>query len=243
MGFLLMTLQIYLMLGFQSLFGYLYIQLALLMAAFMLGMGLGSWWSLRSGGGPLRLLRLQAGAAACPLLLCAVLSGLGAVVGGAPTTLVSHLVFPLLALLAGVMGGYQFPLASRIYFGLGLTGLFQSPRRSATAQACVVPCSDHSDSQKTPHDAVAPQADEAPGPAKGGGEHEGSGGRQRSDPGVLYALDLVGAFFGSALLSLYLVPVFGFWGSACLASLLALLPVAVLAGCVHREWRPTLRKL
>jgi predicted membrane-bound spermidine synthase len=29
---------------------------------------------------------------------------------------ISQAVFPLLALLAGLMGGYQFPLASRIYF-------------------------------------------------------------------------------------------------------------------------------
>ena len=45
-GFTLMTLQIYLLLAFQSIYGYVYHQLAILIALFMAGIALGSWLSM-----------------------------------------------------------------------------------------------------------------------------------------------------------------------------------------------------
>jgi predicted membrane-bound spermidine synthase len=51
-----------------------------------------------------------------PLLLCALFILLERVRSLAVLLTTSQVVFPVLALMAGLMGGYQFPLASRIYF-------------------------------------------------------------------------------------------------------------------------------
>jgi predicted membrane-bound spermidine synthase len=64
----------------------------------------------------LRLTLLQLLAAWAPLLLYALFVLLESVRSLAALLTASQVVFPVLALLAGLMGGYQFPLASRIYF-------------------------------------------------------------------------------------------------------------------------------
>jgi predicted membrane-bound spermidine synthase len=48
---------------------------------------------------------LQVGAAIAPLLLCAVFQA------------VTPMAFPVLALLCGMLGGFEFPVASRIFSG------------------------------------------------------------------------------------------------------------------------------
>ena len=55
-------------------------------------------------------------AALAPLLLYALFVLLEGVRSLAALLTISQMVFPVLALMAGLMGGYQFPLASRIYF-------------------------------------------------------------------------------------------------------------------------------
>jgi spermidine synthase len=114
MGFCVMGLEILLLVGFQAIHGYVYHQLAILIAMFMAGIAAGSWWSLRSGGGMRRLAVLQIAAAAAPLLLCLALEALSR---AGPA-----MAFPALALLSGLLGGYQFPLASRIFFAAGARG-------------------------------------------------------------------------------------------------------------------------
>jgi spermidine synthase len=125
-GFTELGLEILLLLGFQALYGYVYHELTILVALFMVGVALGGWWALRSspnpGGASLRRdLRLLAGLqillAASPLLLYALLVQLGRVgsVGGQRAA--SEVLFPALALVAGLLGGFQFLLASRAYFG------------------------------------------------------------------------------------------------------------------------------
>ena len=42
-GFTLMALQIFLLLGFQAIYGYVYTELAILIGLFMAGIALGSW--------------------------------------------------------------------------------------------------------------------------------------------------------------------------------------------------------
>jgi spermidine synthase len=125
MGLTLIALEILLLLGFQAVYGYVYHQLAIVIAAFMVGMALGSWWALRRGAGTAeatpRELRALAGlqflAALAPLLLCGLLRPLADVTNPLGLFLVSQLLFPLLALLCGLLGGYQFLLASRVFFG------------------------------------------------------------------------------------------------------------------------------
>jgi len=73
-------------------------------------MAAGSWLGLRVPDGMLwrRLAVVQGIATAAPLMLCLTFEGLAR----APAIP----AFGLLAFLAGLIGGFQFPLASRIYF-------------------------------------------------------------------------------------------------------------------------------
>ena len=128
MGFTLMGLELLLLLGFQAIYGYVYHQLALLIAAFMLGIALGSWWALRRLGperatsgavkpGQLRLLgALQLVAAISPLLLYGLFKAFAQVGSGWELFVISQGLFPALSMMVGLLGGCQFPLASRIYF-------------------------------------------------------------------------------------------------------------------------------
>ena len=210
MGFTLLGLEVLLLLGFQALYGYVYQQLSILVAVFMVGMAAGAWLALRNTklGGPsgldvgwrraklcaprflipgdrraslcasqgfefLRLALLQLLAALSPLLLYALFGLLEGVRSLAALLTISQIVFPVLALIAGLMGGYQFPLASRIYFAR----------------------SDNSN----------------------------------RNPGMLYALDLLGACLGAVALSAYLLPVYGFLRTAMLMAVVNLAPAGLAA--------------
>jgi len=59
---------------------------------------------------------LQLLAAAAPLLLYALFVLLASVKSLRALLTLNPMVFPMLALMAGLMGGFQFPLASRLYF-------------------------------------------------------------------------------------------------------------------------------
>jgi spermidine synthase len=124
-GFTLIGLEVMLLLGFQAIYGYVYHQLAIVIAFFMAGMALGCWWRLRrSRSSPATLLDrkmlmlagLQIAAAFCPLLLYVLFSLLSGIRDPMGLTVVSQALFPVLALLSGLLGGYQFPLASEIFF-------------------------------------------------------------------------------------------------------------------------------
>jgi len=119
-GFTLMTLQIFLLLGFQSLYGYLYHQLAMLIALFMAGIALGNWLSMRRvrpGHAPpsraIAVVQLLLAVSAPAMML--VISALSQVSSRIATMLAAQLAFSGLAALGGVLGGYQFPLATAVY--------------------------------------------------------------------------------------------------------------------------------
>ena len=125
MGFTGLGLEILLLLGFQALYGYVYHELTILVALFMVGMAAGAWLKLRSSRGrralPARrellgLAGLQLLAAVSPLLLYGLLVELGRVGTAGGQRLASQILFPALALVAGLLGGFQFLLASRVYF-------------------------------------------------------------------------------------------------------------------------------
>jgi spermidine synthase len=59
---------------------------------------------------------LQILAALSPLILYLFFVSLGDIRSPFALLLVSQVLFPTLALLSGVLGGYEFPLASRIFF-------------------------------------------------------------------------------------------------------------------------------
>ena len=114
MGFTLIGLEMLLLLGFQAIYGYVYHQLAIVIAAFMTGIALGSWQAVRRP--PRRpmgaLAATQIVGALAPLALCLIFNAL------APSTFASQVLFPVMALASGAIGGYQFPVAA---------GLFGSP--------------------------------------------------------------------------------------------------------------------
>ena len=179
MGFTLMGLELLLLLAFQAIYGYVYQQLAIIIAGFMLGMAVGSWLGLRragSAGGTRdarRLFYLQILASVSPLVLYVLFEGLVAIKNPANVFLASQILFPVLGVLCGIFGGYQFAVATRIFFM--------------------------------------------------------NSGMRGTGPGTLYALDLTGACLGAVVLSMYLVPVFGFRETAWLMAAVNLAPAA-LAG-------------
>jgi len=124
MGFSLLGLEMLLLLGFQALYGYVYHQLAILVALFMVGMAVGARLGLPAAGQAVaatqpemrKLASLQVLAAVSPLLLYELFALLGQVRSSSGLFAVSQVLFPALALVSGLLGGYQFPLASRIYF-------------------------------------------------------------------------------------------------------------------------------
>jgi spermidine synthase len=123
MGFTLIGLELMLLLAFQAVYGYVYQQLAVVIGCFMAGMALGSWLAMRAQwggtGSPRRLAALawlQTAAALAPLLLYLLFLLLARAAGPLSLALASYGVFPALGLFCGMLGGYQFPVASRIYF-------------------------------------------------------------------------------------------------------------------------------
>jgi spermidine synthase len=125
-GFTELGLEILLLLGFQALYGYVYHELTILVALFMEGVAVSAWcdphsarhlhdasrrWDLRLLAG------LQIILAACPLLLYGLLTQLGRVSSVGGHRAASEILFPTLALAAGLLGGFQFLLASQVYFG------------------------------------------------------------------------------------------------------------------------------
>jgi len=123
MGFTLIGLQILLLLAFQSIYGYVYQQLAILIGAFMAGMAFGSALALRGGAhrGVGTLALLQGIAALAPLALCGAFEWMARVASVTGFLIISDCVFPVLALLCGILGGCEFPLASRLFFAAAPT--------------------------------------------------------------------------------------------------------------------------
>ena len=115
-GFTVMALQILLLLGFESVFGYVYYQLAILIGMLMAGMALGSWLAIKCSGPAMRqMAAVQLLLAAAGPLVMVVLSLAGSVHGAALTWVVAQIVFPGVAVLAGALGGFQFAIAARVF--------------------------------------------------------------------------------------------------------------------------------
>ena len=209
-GFTELGLEILLLLGFQALYGYVYQELTILVALFMVGVALGAGWALRRAPAPSarslsRDLRLLAGLqillAASPLLLYGLFIQLGRVSSAGGQRAASEILFPALALVAGLLGGFQFLLASRVYFAeRGFPG---GPGGRGAAPPL-------------------------------GPERLAEVPEATRSPGVLYALDLAGSCAGALALSVLLIPLYGFLRTAVLMAAVNLVP-AVMAAASSRE--------
>jgi len=124
-GLTMIGLEVLLLLGFQAIYGYVYHRLAILIALFMSGMALGNWFRLRQASRSpaatlaaslLRLAILQLVVALSPLLVYRFLSAVAGVRSLHALVLASAILFPILALLAGALGGYEFALAAEAFF-------------------------------------------------------------------------------------------------------------------------------
>ncbi len=119
-GFTLMALEIVLLLAFQSIYGYVYHQLAILIALCMAGIAAGSWLAMRRiHRGDHSACRAVAStqfllALSVPALML-VVSLLAKANGITANWLAAQCVFPALAALAGMLGGFQFPMATEVF--------------------------------------------------------------------------------------------------------------------------------
>lgn len=129
-GFAASALEVVLLLGVQVLYGYVYSQVSVIVTAFMLGLGIGSWTMNRRLEHCTRahLVALELGAAAVAAGVPLVLLGLGWL-GGSVAMFAGQVVIPLLTLLLAVLVGLEFPLAGKVDF----QGVTSSAARLYTA--------------------------------------------------------------------------------------------------------------
>ncbi len=106
MGFSVMALEIILLILYQIAFGSLYLEIALLIAAMMGGMALGSWLALRRPPGNL---------SSALIILHVVSAGLAPLLFVLAKNDVGEASYFLLAAMAGMIGGAIFPLAAKLY--------------------------------------------------------------------------------------------------------------------------------
>lgn len=116
-GFTAISLEVLIILGFQAIYGYAYYQLALIMSGFMIGLTLGSWLSLKTKQAKKanfrRFKKFQIILTCYPMIIAAVLSALSQ---NTLSAFSIQVIFLLLIVGVGLIGGYQFPLANYLIF-------------------------------------------------------------------------------------------------------------------------------
>jgi spermidine synthase len=124
-GYSEMVFQVVVLYSFQVLFGYLYYRLGVILTSFMIGLALGGLFmtlkarSVRNG----RALYLKLQAAMCiyPVFLAVFILAVSRVSEAKPLPQAVQTAFAFLPILAGFLGGIQFPLAAHILLGGEIT--------------------------------------------------------------------------------------------------------------------------
>ncbi|HEX6880216.1 MAG TPA: fused MFS/spermidine synthase [Terriglobales bacterium] len=115
MGWTMMSAEVLLLVGFQSVYGYVFSELAVIVAGFMTGIAAGSWLAWRTSDATdtrlLRLLTVQIGAT----LLLVITPLLIGALGRSSAAVFVHVGFVTLAVCTGLVGGYQFPLGLKLF--------------------------------------------------------------------------------------------------------------------------------
>ncbi len=115
-GFSEIAFEVIVSLGFQVIYGYMYYKLGLILTAFMIGLIVGGIVIMRIMDKLKNEFRTfiytQIAICVYPLFL---LLAFYIFKGGFAYSLGAHMIFPILPVIAGFMGGFQFPLATKIY--------------------------------------------------------------------------------------------------------------------------------
>ena len=126
-GFAGMAFSMVLILAFQSLFGYVYQMIALIIAAFMLGLAIGSTimshYMNRVTKNKSLFIKLESVVLAYSILVPAMLVVFHAHLGQPAISVLVQVVILILSVISGILVGAEFPLANKIYLrDTGLVG-------------------------------------------------------------------------------------------------------------------------
>jgi spermidine synthase len=118
-GFAEMTFQVVTLLAFQILYGYVFYKLTLILSSYMLGLIIGGVWITRlieRGKGTVRTYFLtQVSIVIYPLVLPLLFFFFARTGNYVVNFIGSDILFPLLPVIPGLIGGFQFPLANKLF--------------------------------------------------------------------------------------------------------------------------------
>lgn len=118
-GFAEITFQVLTLLSFQIIYGYVYYKLSIILTSFMIGLIFGGWWATKiienGRGNFLNFIQAQVCICIYPLILPLIFLGFAGSSGKFSTYLGSNIILPFLPMIAGFIGGFQFPLANKLY--------------------------------------------------------------------------------------------------------------------------------
>lgn len=117
-GFTQIIFQIAVILSFQVIYGYVFHKVGIIITAFMLGLALGSMVMARLmprvKDDVSLFMKVQAGVCVYPLILPGVFLFFSGISSPPANWAGANIVFPLMPVAAGVIGGMQFPLAAKL---------------------------------------------------------------------------------------------------------------------------------
>ena len=118
-GFAEITFQVVTLLVFQILYGYVFYKLSLILASYMLGLIIGGLWITKmmekGKGTESTYLLTQISIVVYPLILPILFLLFAKIRTDLSIFIGSNIVFPLLPVIPGIIGGFQFPLANKLF--------------------------------------------------------------------------------------------------------------------------------
>jgi len=118
-GFAEITFQVVTLLAFQILYGFVFYKMSLILTTYMFGLILGGLWitkMMEKGKGTAKMYLLtQISIVIYPLLLPLLFFLFARMRSDVANYLGSHIIFPFLPVIPGIIGGFQFPLANKLF--------------------------------------------------------------------------------------------------------------------------------
>ena len=118
-GFAEINFQIAVILSFQVIYGFVFYKLGIIITSFMIGLAIGGWLIARYMDRIKNDIKLfswvQLSICLYPMVLPVIFLWLSLTESNTVSWMGSNIIFPFLPIVAGVIGGIQFPLANKIY--------------------------------------------------------------------------------------------------------------------------------